>query len=146
VFVPLASEAGIRGRESRLDARSSWWLQMIARLKPDQTIDQATAALNAARPAIREAARPPAGGARFLNETIRIFPAAAGVSPPDMYGVGGLRGRFERLLTIILVVVAAVLFIACANIASLMLARATARRHEMGVRLALGASRLRLGC
>ena len=150
VFLPLAAEATIRGRESSLDLRNSWWLQMVARLRPGQGIYQAEAALNAARPAIRDATLPvdadAARGARYLNETISLFPAATGVSPPDMYGVGGFRGRFEQPLTIILVVVGAVLLIACANIANLMLARATARRHEMSVRLALGASRMRLGC
>jgi putative ABC transport system permease protein len=149
LYLPLASEATIRGRESELGERSSWWLQMAARLKPGQTIEQAAAALNAALPAIREATVPldePAEyRSRYLSDPIHLFPAATGVSPPDMYGVGGLRGRFEQPLTIILVVVGMVLFIACANIASLMLARATARRHEMSVRLALGASRLRLG-
>lgn len=150
VFLPLASEAAIRGRESALEGRSNWWLQLVARLKPGQSIDQAAAALNAARPDIREATIPldsPADyRARYLTETIELFPAATGVSPPDMFGVGGFRGRFEQPLTIIMVVVTAVLLIACANIANLMLARATARRHEMSVRLALGASRVRLGC
>jgi putative ABC transport system permease protein len=150
VFLPLASEAVIRGRESALDERSSWWLQLVARLRPDQTIEQAAAALNAARPAIRDATVPRSETAeyraRYLSETILLFPAATGVSPPDQYSVDGLRGRFGQPLSIIMIVVASVLFIACANIANLMLARATARRHEMSVRLALGASRMRLGC
>jgi putative ABC transport system permease protein len=148
VYLPLASEAAIRGRESALDVRDSWWLQMVARLRPDQNIGQAAAALNAVRPAIREATIPPdedaARRARYLTETIALFPAATGVSSLDQYG--GLRARFEQPLTIVMVVVAAVLLIACANIANLMLARAAARRHEMSLRLALGASRVRLGC
>jgi putative ABC transport system permease protein len=148
VFVPLASEAAIRGRESYLDERDTWWLGVVARLRAGQSIDQAAAALNAVRPAMRDAIMAPeadaARRARYLNEPISLFPAATGVSLPDQYG--GLRARFEQPLTIIMIVVAAVLFIACANLANLMLARATARRHEMSVRLALGASRLRLGC
>ena len=148
VFLPLASEAAIRGQESSLAERDNWWLGVVARLRPGQSIDQAAAALNAVRPAIREATMldepDPARRARYLSSPLSLFPADTGVSVPDQYG--GLRARFEQPLTIIMMVVAAVLLIACANIANLMLARATARRHEMSLRLALGASRMRLGC
>ena len=48
VFLPLSSEGAIRGPESTLDGRSSWWLQVMARLKPWQTLEHATAALNGA--------------------------------------------------------------------------------------------------
>ena len=138
-IAPLRTEALIRGGDSALESSSTNFLTVIARLRPDQSLDAAATALRSHQREIREATLEPWRKDvldRYLTSPFTVVPAATGSS--------NLRRAYQRPMLIIAAIVAAVMLIGCVNLANLLLARAVARRHELSVQVALGASRWRV--
>src|ERR1700756_4784033 len=140
VSVPICAELIIHPRNNRLTMRHAWWLASIGRLKPGWTIARANTQILAVTPAILQETIPPVydaeGTKKYLEYKLGAFSASTGFSE--------LRHDSETTLWLLLGISGLVLLIACANLANLMLARASARERQITIRRALGATRWRM--
>ena len=139
-WLPLALQPQVELRNSFLDNTQVYWLMVMGRLKPGVTMTQAQGSVNVQ---LQQFLTDQAGSEltdqrklRIQNTNVELVDGSGGIS--------GLRALYSKPLHMLMAIVGMVLFIACANVGSLLLSRAASRKAEISLRMALGATRSRI--
>jgi predicted permease len=130
LWIPLPMDRDVWGGLDRPDYRGIFWLNVLGKLRPGVTKNQAQAELNLLMQGIAEQ----------FPEDHRDSPNEISLDPL-WRSPFGLNGYLYKIFPLLLGLAAVLLLLACANVASLLLVRSVGRRREIAIRLAMGASR-----
>jgi predicted permease len=140
LFVPLAAEPVLNGERSMTAAGfHGWWLTVMGRLQPEATLEKANAQLSSVSDAVLRESVPDAQWIADREKRHFHFTAESGSG-----GFTYLRMNFRKPLVAVFTMCGGILLLACLNLASLLMARGTARQRELATRMAMGATRRRL--
>ena len=140
LFVPIAAEPATSGTRSLTQAGfHAWWLTVMGRLQPGATLEQASAQVAADSRAVLHEVIPDAQWVAAREKRNFHFTVESGST-----GFTYVRMLFRKPLMAVFAMCGGILLLACLNLASLLMARGTARQRELATRLAMGATRQRL--